>query len=303
MSTPSTASVTLPPHQSQYGYPPHHHQAYGHYANNHDARLDSSKRLAPSYPTYATVNNPRRESTNSAKHLPASNAMTASHSGSGSSQQPKREKNPDWHEFYKNGPPKEIIVIDDDSPPPAQRKQDQYPTARKNVTKIESREHLNKKRKTGQTQERLPRRQQASFSNTNTPQYLYDGSNTISTDRTTSLQTTAPTSLGSHGSGDSRGTYLEEGVVGQKRKRVTRQQTADDKKRKEIEVVGDAYSSYLPPPKPPIKAKDVYVQQVKDVGTRKFQILDTGLILHSFSQVSRRSTMTMVISLWLIIRT
>lgn len=53
--------------------------------------------------------------------------------------------------------------------------------------------------------------------------------------------------------------------MGQKRKRVTRQQTADEKKRKEIEVVGDAYSSYVPPPRPPIKAKEVHVPQLRDV--------------------------------------
>lgn len=53
--------------------------------------------------------------------------------------------------------------------------------------------------------------------------------------------------------------------MGQKRKRVTRKQTADEKKRKEIEVVGDAYSSYVPPPRPPIKAKEVHVPQLKDV--------------------------------------
>lgn len=64
------------------------------------------------------------------------------------------------------------------------------------------------------------------------------------------------------------GAYVDDGMVGQKRKRVTRQQTADEKKRKEIETNGDAYSSYVPPPKPPIKAKEVHVPPVRDVRPR-----------------------------------
>lgn len=128
----------------------------------------------------------------------------------------RRDRHPDWDEFYKNGMPKEIIVIDDDSPPP--------PT---------------KKTRTGYD----------SYS-------AYTSGDSASTDRTTSLQT-APTSLSS-GS-------LPEETVGQKRKRVTRQQLADEKKRKDVDILGDPHSIYVPPPKPPIKAKDVHVPQIKDV--------------------------------------
>ena len=93
--------------------------------------------------------------------------------------------------------------------------------------------------------------------------------------------------------------YLETGMVGQKRKRVTRQQTADEKKRKEIEVVGDAYSFYVPPPKPPIKAKDVYVQPVKDVGsTTLLHALSFWLIVYRCSLTNRRLMTKMVTSLW-----
>lgn len=93
------------------------------------------------------------------------------------------------------------------------------------------------------------------------------GANTISTERTTSLHTTAPTSLGSHTSQGSAGAYLDDAAVGQKRKRVTRQAVADEKKRQDIEIIGEAYASYVPPPKPPIKAKDVHVPPIKDVST------------------------------------
>lgn len=184
----------------------------------------------------------------------------------------KRERRPDWHEFYKNGPPKEIIVIDDDSPPPQKRNGNGNENERPNHTtrtlmRGDTAEHANKKRRTGHAPVLEPiKLQQPAYSHTRSD--AETTSNTISTDRTASLQTTAPTSLGSHTSHGSIGAYAEDAMVGQKRKRVTRQQTADEKKRKEIEVAGDAYSCYVPPPKPPIKAKDVHVPPVKDVRQR-----------------------------------
>lgn len=193
--------------------------------------------------------------------MPSSQSTSAAQQAS-----KKRERQPDWEEFYKNGPPKEIIVIDDDSPapPPRRNENERFNHSSRTLIRGGAPEHANKKRRTGQAPVLDPiKYQQASYSNARSD--LDTGSNTISTDRTTSLQTTAPTSLGSHTSNGSRGAYVEEAVVGQKRKRVTRQQTAEEKKRKEIEVVGDAYSSYVPPPKPPIKAKDVHVPPVKDV--------------------------------------
>ena len=221
--------------------------------------------------------------------------MTTSQSTPVLSQNTKRDRRPDWHEFYKNGPPKEIIVIDDDSPAPPPRIESDIPNNRQPVvTSNSSTEHASKKRKTGTVHDAVSSRQQASYSTTNTPHYA---SNTISTDRTTSLQTTAPTSLGSHGSGGGEGVYVESSTVGQKRKRVTRQQTNEEKKRKEIEVVGDAYSFYVPPPKPPIKATDVYVQPVKDVCF----IIDKSYLYNSLNlsryfQASKKSTMMTVIS-------
>jgi dual-specificity kinase len=60
--------------------------------------------------------------------------------------------------------------------------------------------------------------------------------------------------------------YYEDATVGQKRKRVvTRKSARDEQKRKELEQSGDAFASYIPPPKPPIKAKDVVVTVVRDV--------------------------------------
>lgn len=48
--------------------------------------------------------------------------------------------------------------------------------------------------------------------------------------------------------------------IGQKRKRVTRASQAAA-----ANINLDAFASYHPPPRPPIKAKDVYVMQVQDV--------------------------------------
>ncbi len=130
-----------------------------------------------------------------------------------------------------------------------------------------SQQHANKKRKTGpSTNYDATYDRQHPYSATQTPHYNDTPSaTTISTDRTTSaLNTTAATSLGSQ-SGGSNGAYADEGGVGQKRKRVTRKQLADEAKRREIEVNGDAFSSYIPPPKPPIKAKEVFVPPVHDV--------------------------------------
>lgn len=270
MSTPSTVTATLPPHRSYFGYsnrPTYQSNAALH--AGHDPTLNSTARLAPTqrnseytddyYPEVSLV--PSRNVVKAKQ--PADNTSTSETTPG--THQSRRERQPDWHAFYKNGPPKEIIVIDDDSPPPPSQTGNDMPqyASLGGISNAGPSQHASKKRKT--IYDAAPARHQPSHSHTNTPRYLGSGSDTISTDRTTSLHTTAPTSLGSHGSGGSGGAYVESGPVGQKRKRVTRQTAADEKKRKEIEDVGDAYSSYVPPPKPPIKAKDVYVQPVKDV--------------------------------------
>lgn len=228
-----------------------------------------SSRIAPSYNSFtsttpATIT---RTPTNlSSSRQPPATTMSSSQPDSVLPGSRKRDRRPDWHEFYKNGPPKEIIVIDDDSPPPPKRvENDRVNHTTRTLMKNDLTTHANKKRKTAQAPVHEPvKYQQASYSKV--PSDAGTSSDTISTDRTTSLNTTAPTSLGS--SLGSNGTYIENAMAGQKRKRVTRQQTADEKKRREIEVVGDAYSSYVPPPKPPIKAKEVHVPPVREVSGR-----------------------------------
>ena len=278
MSTPSTATATIPQPHSHYGYP--HHQAYqpnvGSYPSTNTV-LNGPPRLPASYKPFPTNNSSSStiHRTAAAAAAPPSRqpiqspSMPASQSSSSLQESRKRDKRPDWNEFYRNGPPKEIIVIDDDSPPPKPPAEDRRPnhTTRTVMGNANPQQPANKKRKTGPSSTYdAAYDQQQPYSATQTPHYRDSPSaTTISTDRTTSaLNTTAATSLGSH-SGGSNGAYADNGTVGQKRKRITRKQVADEAKRREIEVNGDAYSSYIPPPKPPIKAKEVFVPPVLDV--------------------------------------
>lgn len=180
----------------------------------------------------------------------------------------KREREQvDWEQYFGGKVPKEIIVIDDDEEdtgnnPQANQSSLTMHAARAPATANSNSRHTDKRRKMAASTTYDPvYHQQQSYSATQTPYYDEAGRNyTGSTDRG-SYQTTAPTSLGSQ---VSNGTYLDEGTVGQKRKRVTRQ-VAADQKRREVEARSDPYADYVPPPKPPFKAREVYVQVIPDV--------------------------------------
>ena len=265
MSIPSIMTATLPPNSSHFA----HHHPYSTNSSSYTANNSlstGSSRLAPSYtfPNNNPASLPRHPAISAAIQNPRPVNMPNSHSTSALQPSAKRDRGPDWDEFYKNGLPKEVIVIDDDSPPPPSKKENMRAQPPKQLMS-RGVEHTNKKRRTGQGGYEVARDQQASYSHARTCSHGHSASDTISTDRTTSLQTTAPTSLGSHTSHGSVGTFVDEGQVGQKRKRVTRGQAMEEKKRKEIEIQGDAYSAYVPPPRPPIKAKDVNVPSIRDV--------------------------------------
>ncbi|KAL8978714.1 MAG: hypothetical protein Q9205_005770 [Flavoplaca limonia] len=278
MSIPSTVTATLPPiHTSHYAYPTTRHEHYQPAPSPYENIRNPPTAVAPSYPTY--TRSPRLQPNNrTAVPVPSSRrayspAAMASRPGT-ASQQPAREKRrPNWEEFYRHGIPDEVVYIDVTPEPPKVENRRPNHTTRTVARPAATPEHAAKKRRTGQANNYDARN--FSYSN-GRPTHLDDsGSGTISTDRTTSLNTTAPTSLGSHASHGSSGNYLDDQAVGQKRKRVTRGQlAADAKRRKEIEEVNDAYSSYVPPPKPPIKAKDVHVPQVRDVLTHNERVDD-----------------------------
>jgi dual-specificity kinase len=201
-----------------------------------------------------------------------------------------RHRTPDWDNFYKNGLPKEIIVIDDDSPapPPAEdeygdhsphRATNYHPATVRPAPSNGQVRHVDKRRKTadvGKAYDPVYHKQVQSSTHDQGPYYNDDSPTTsASTGRTASaLTTTAATSLGSnhsYGNNGVNGRYGEIEQVGQKRKR-TRKAAADEAKQREIEIQGDAYSSYCPPPKPPIKAKDVYVVVAPDVSPSLFSM-------------------------------
>ncbi|KAI9818628.1 MAG: dual specificity protein kinase kns1 [Thelocarpon impressellum] len=223
------------------------------------------------------------------RQAPHDATMRASQSSSARRESRQRQRTPNWREFYKNGLPKEVIVIDDDDddeePPQdgydsSEREAVPAPYAQPNyvartVAGHGSTRHADKKRKTatsGGVYDPVYH-QQASTADAHTPHFADSPTTTVSTDRTTSaLTTTAATSLGSHYS-QPADRYDEVEVVGQKRKR-TRKAAADEAKKREIETQGDAYSSYCPPPKPPIKAKEVYVAVAHDNSYMKHQKVD-----------------------------
>lgn len=212
----------------------------------------------------STTQSSRSESRPSAMPLPSA----ASKPPSKKRQRLKEPREPDWHKFYKNGLPKEVIVIDD-SPSPelsasiVSNGQTSHP-----VVGGSSR-HAAKKRKRDDVESTLdPIYQLGPGHHDGSPQYADSASgSTISTDRTTSaIHTTAATSLGSHSSNGQNSYEAADAQPGQKRKRTaTRLQIANEAKRKELEVHGDAFTNYKPPPRPPIKAPDVQVKQIPDV--------------------------------------
>ncbi|KAK3942361.1 dual specificity protein kinase lkh1 [Diplogelasinospora grovesii] len=203
----------------------------------------------------------------------------------------RRSRGPDWDDFYKNGLPKEIIVIDDSSPEP------ENPAASAAVSTVSIKtvstrtlahgvtngnvsdlsndavaRHLAKKRKRDDDPAHceLVYHHNGVGSHTNTPHQNESRSkSTIASDRTNSaIHTTAATSLGSH-SASSNGHYDQAVQPGQKRKRTTRQQLANEAKRREADVQKDNLIHYIPPPNPPKKASEVHVKVIQDTPINK----------------------------------
>ncbi|KAJ5725054.1 uncharacterized protein N7483_006411 [Penicillium malachiteum] len=281
MSTPSTATATHPSHQ-RYGYPHSSYQATSAYPTTSTA---AGARLANPYtysvpsPTTATANTTTLPFTQSARVAPATSTPSGMPSHpSGSSAAPSqggRNKKPDWGEFYKNGIPKEVIVIDDSPAPEAAKAAPAPPAHGAPAGQPAAPQPAGKRRRTGiETAYELNYYDRPSFS-INPQQYGENSSNSLSTDRTTSLHTTAPTSMGSQGStGANAASYYEDSTVGQKRKRTTRKSTRDEQKRRELENAGDAFLNYIPPPQPIIKAKDVPVPVIRDYTSSRHEKFD-----------------------------
>lgn len=286
MSTPSTASV-LPPlnFHNSYEYPhrhPHHHQHPHHLLPVRHTHIPSQLQYQP--PVLPTTTNATTPTSSVSSSCSSTLSAMASRSQPVSRKIPKRSV--DWDEYFKNGPPKEIIVIDDSPPPqpapPSGRQQHtpssriapmsghHYPPANGPGSHIPR--HADKKRKvqTSQYEPVYPdHHHHHSYSSTQTPN-AYGSPATVSAHSSTASvngnPSTAGTSLGSAGIGTAGPSHPPPAAiiavpVGQKRKRVTRASQAAA-----ANINLDAFASYHPPPRPPIKAKDVYVMQVQDVG-------------------------------------
>ena len=323
MSTPSTAIAILPQPHHHYGFP--HHQDFearerrapGLASNsllNGPARLGSSSQYhfsTNTTPQAAAASTTRQsDSTPRNGRHDASNVASAETSKKMSSR--KRARGPDWTEFYKNGLPREVIVIDDDTPPPPARVSNKAfdgqraslisrPSgSKRTIAEIEAEEPASKKRKTAVSNGYDARPPTTGYPPARTSGYDDSNSNsTRSTDRTTSaFHTTAATSLGSHYSQNGVPTngYKpsdEVQIVGEKRKR-TRKAVADEAKKRDREAQGFAYSSYVPPPKPPIKAKEVVVPTAIDVSwTRRIWLHHTTNFFRLPLTSIRRLMMTM----------
>ncbi|KAJ9152014.1 Dual specificity protein kinase lkh1 [Pleurostoma richardsiae] len=196
----------------------------------------------------------------------------------------RRSREPDWNDFFKNGLPKEIIVIDDSPEPDSNAATVSSKTLTNGSTNgvqggvsndSGGAQHVAKKRKRDGEASRYDPVHHSGLngSTTNTPHHNGTPSGSIiSSDRTNSvIHTTAATSLGSLSSNSQ---YDYDSLPGQKRKR-TRQQIANEAKRREIGILGQTYSTYRPPPYPPKKASDVHVRVVPDhVHTKSVKVDD-----------------------------
>lgn len=258
MSTPSVATTMLPVHHNPYGYP--HQSTYAPtssrtYPTNNT--LPAPPRLTASYhsmPQHTQYQQPQPSPATLKQPSYAPSMASTQASGPGR----ENKKGPNWNEFYKNGPPKEIIVIDDDSPQPQAsssntQRHDVYSTA-------------GRKRKIDQGYE-------AEYADSpvySTRHGQYDNSSSSasihSAARTNSIQTvTAPTSLESYGSNPASNSY-EDVRIGQKRKRgMPEKNTRSQAKRKQQEAVPDPFLDYVPPAKPARKAPEVIVPVIRDV--------------------------------------
>lgn len=177
----------------------------------------------------------------------------------------RRSHEPDWNNFYRNGLPREVIVIDDSPEPEAN-------TSRKiangHSTAVAAPQPAADYDYASTRQQPAKKRRRDDDSDVGRAagyhvQYIDSHSNTSvgSSGRSTGgsgLHTTGPTSLSSSG-------RAEDAQVPAKRKRSTRQQAANEAKRRDTVGLGGAFLTYKPPPFPPKKAGDVHVRVANDV--------------------------------------
>ncbi|KAF5662395.1 CMGC CLK kinase [Fusarium heterosporum] len=245
--SPSHSAILPPPYQLS-------PLAYSSSASNGAALTHSSNSRTAQQ---AQEPSPRNDAAYSVSSMPESASTSNAEQ---SSRKRRRSREPDWTTFYKNGLPKEIIVIDDTPEPEANTSRKitngTAPAPSDNTT----RQVAKKRRREDESGTVQASGYHIKYleSQKNTPLQMSTpaGSSNSSSDRTNSaLNTTAPTSLSSNG-------QYEEAQAPLKRKR-TRQQVANEAKRRDVDGLGDFFT-YKPPPYPPKKAGEVNVQVIHD---------------------------------------
>jgi dual-specificity kinase len=253
-TAPTSEMSTIPAQPSQYSYS--HHNAYPQNPYGYPAK---NTLPAPRMTNYNFPPLPPKQSSHPAP-MPVSQSTPALSTSNRSGSQRK----PDWHEFYKNGVPKEVILIDDDTPPPRQQPSRQGRRGQEMGGAPLPQPSAGKKRKIDQS---YGQEYHDSPAFSTHPAHFGDTASVSSHSgtRTTSHQTTAPTSLESYGSNAASNSY-EDVNVGQKRKRAQPQkETRAQVKRKQQEATSDAFHDYVPPPAPVRKAPEVHVPVIRDV--------------------------------------
>jgi dual-specificity kinase len=258
--------------QPQYGYL--NHNQYG-YSSNRNNTLPAP-RITNSYSHQFTAGNtaqsnlirpPRSPLPSKQPSHPAPMPVSQSTPALSASNRSGSQRKPDWHEFYKNGVPKEVILIDDDTPPPRQQPSRQGRRGQDTGGAPLPQPSAGKKRKIDQS---YGQEYHDSPAFSTHPAHFGDTASVSSHSgtRTTSHQTTAPTSLESYGSNAASNSY-EDVNVGQKRKRAQPQkETRAQVKRKQQEATSDAFNEYVPPPVPVRKAPEVHVPVIRDVSLK-----------------------------------
>lgn len=268
-ATAASTKDLPPPHSPASRYLPYY-QSAASAASPTDGVAHAQSSVPPRPPPHVYLES---SSSNAATHHhhpgdSISSSMTSAtmtavdHHGLDQSASKKRRRDshgPDWNHFYRNGLPDEVIVIDDDSPEPEANTSRRITngTSSQMLPHDGSRGQPAKKRRRDDEQ-RPGYHIQYLHSHAGTPQYNTTPlGSTLSSDHA-SLTTTAPTSLSS--------TSLHDDVPAPlKRKRTTRQQAADEAKRRDVDGLGDPVMTYMPPPYPPKKAGEVTVRVVTDV--------------------------------------
>lgn len=261
--------------------------------------------------------------------MPAASSKAQTANSADSSRKRRRESPVDWNKFYGGQPPKEIIVIDDTPEPEnaAAPSASQHsvnssvaysytngvngvnggggggPVAVAANTSVAR--HAPKRRKGNDDAPTASgtRYDPVHHSRLNGPLTITPrqngtpaGSTISSSDRTNSaIHTTAATSLGSL---SSNGQYDYDAQPGQKRKR-TRQQVANEIKRRETAIIGHAFPSYHPPPQPPKKAGDVHVRVIPDVSSFLPSDVENALLINSRSRTRVAKSMTVMVTILL----